>query len=84
VKGAVVDELTGVWYSLHPYTEEQAPTSVYPLPTVKVEEPEAVSAFPMTTELANGVKEATDGVVDPAGELPVDVERPVVVAPLIS
>jgi len=33
---------------------------------------DAVSKFPITIEVATGVKEATEGVVDPPEELPVD------------
>jgi hypothetical protein len=45
---------------------------------------EAVSAFPITIELEAGVNEVTAAVVEPAEELPVDVWKPVVVAPDIS
>ena len=45
---------------------------------------EDVSAFPITNELAAGVKEVTDAVVEPPEELPVEVDGLVVVAPLIS
>jgi hypothetical protein len=79
-----VKELTPVWYSPHPYAEPQAPPSVYPLPAVKEEEGEPVSAFPITNELMLGVNTATEGVVEPAEELPVEESTPVVVAPLIS
>ena len=84
VKGTVVAELTPVCDSLHPLTEVQVPTSVYPLPAVNEEVPEPVSVLPITNELALGVKEVTDGVVEPAEELPVDVDGLVVEAPLIS
>ncbi len=57
---------------------------MYPLPAVKVEELEDVSTFPITNEFALGVNEVTDGVVEPPEELPVEVSRPVIVAPLIS
>ena len=57
---------------------------MYPLPTVKEEELEDVSVFPITNELEVGVKDVTAGVVDPPEELPVDVEGLVVEAPLIS
>ncbi len=57
---------------------------MYPLPAVKVEELEDVSAFPITNELAPGVKEETDGVVVPPEELPVDDDGLIVEAPLIS
>ncbi len=57
---------------------------MYPLPAVKVEELEAVSAFPITNEFAPGVNEVTDGVVEPPEELPVDDDGLVVDAPLIS
>jgi len=60
------------------------PLSVNPLPAVKEEVGEFVSAFPITNELALGVKEVTDGAVEPPGEFPVEVSRPAVVAPLIS
>jgi hypothetical protein len=48
------------------------PLSAYPPPAVKVEEPEPVSAFPTTIAVETGVKEVTEGVVDPTEELPVD------------
>jgi hypothetical protein len=51
---------------------------------VKDDVPEEVSAFPTTNELAAGVKEVTEGVVEPAEELPVDEDGLVVDAPLIS
>ena len=57
---------------------------MYPPPAVKEEVLEAVSAFPMTNEFALGVKEVTAGVVEPPDKLPVEVDRMVVVAPLIS
>ena len=84
VKGTVVADPTPVWYSPHPYAELQVPLSVYPLPAVKEEVAEEVSAFPITNEFALGVKEVTEGVVDPAEELPVEVDGLVVEAPLIS
>jgi hypothetical protein len=40
---------------------------------VNDEVPEFVSAFPMTIAVETGVKEATEGVVEPPEELPVDV-----------
>ena len=84
VNGTVVAEPTPVCDSPHPYTEEQVPLSVNPLPAVKEEEGKVVSAFPITNDEAIGVNEATDGVVEPPGEFPVEVSRPAVVAPLIS
>jgi len=51
---------------------------------VKEEELEDVSAFPITNELALGVKDVTAGDVEPEEELPVDVARPCVIAPRIS
>jgi hypothetical protein len=81
VKGTVVAEPTPVWYSPHPYTELQVPESVYPAPAVNASAGGGVSVLPITIELALGVKEATEEVVDPAAELPVDVWRPVRVAP---
>src|SRR5256885_4791952 len=49
--------------TLFPYTtlfrSEQVPLSVNPLPAVKEEVLEDVSAFPITNELALGVKEVT-------------------------
>ena len=84
MKGAVVAVLTPVRYSLHPNTEAQVPASAYPVPAVKEEVLEPVSVFPITIELALGVKDETEGVVEPAAELPVDVSAPIVVAPLIS
>ena len=54
---------------------------MYPVPAVKEEVLEPVSVFPITIELALGVKDETEGVVDPAAELPVDVSAPVVVYP---
>jgi len=60
------------------------PLSVNPLPAVKEEVLEDVSAFPITNELALGVKEVTETAVEPVEELPVDVSAPVVVAPLTS
>ena len=84
VNGTVVAEPTPVRYSPHPYTEEQVPLSVNPLPAVKEEVLEDVSAFPITNELALGVKEVTAGAVEPVEELPVEVDGLVVEAPLIS
>jgi len=84
VKGTVVAELTPVWDSAHPYAELQVPLSVYPPPAVKEEVLEEVSVLPITNELALGVKEVTDGVVEPPEELPVEVNGLVVEAPLIS
>ena len=55
-----------------------------PLPAVKEEVLEDVSAFPITNELALGVKEVTAGAVEPVEELPVEVDGLVVEAPLIS
>ena len=57
---------------------------VYPLPAVKEEVPEEVSAFPITNELAAGVKEVTAIAVEPPEELPGDDDGLVVEAPLIS
>ena len=54
-----------------------------PLPAVKEEEGEFVSAFPITNDEAIGVNEATESVAEPP-EFPVEVSRPAVVAPLIS
>jgi len=51
---------------------------------VKEEVLEDVSAFPITNELAFGVKEVTETAVEPAEELPVEVDGLVVEAPLIS
>jgi hypothetical protein len=51
---------------------------------VKDEVLEDVSALPITNEFALGVKEATEGVVDPAEELPVEDDGLVMEAPLIS
>jgi hypothetical protein len=45
---------------------------------------EVVSAFPITIELALGVKEVTEAVVEPAEELPVEVDGLVVETPLSS
>jgi len=59
------------------------PLSVNPLPAVKEEEGEFVSAFPITNDEAIGVNEATESVAEPP-EFPVEVSRPAVVAPLIS
>ncbi len=44
----------------------------------------AVSALPMTIELVLGVNDVTEGVVEPAEELPVDVEGPAVATPYNS
>ena len=60
------------------------PLSVNPLPAVKEEVLEDVSAFPITNELALGVKEVTETAVEPVEELPVEVDGLVVEAPLIS
>jgi len=60
------------------------PLSVNPLPAVKDEEGEFVSAFPITNDEAIGVNEATESVAEPPKEPPVEVSRPAVVAPLIS
>jgi hypothetical protein len=63
-------------------TDEHAPTRVKPDPAVNVVE--AASVFPTTTELADGVNDATedeDWLVD---ELPVEERTPVVFAPLNS
>ncbi len=57
---------------------------MYPPPAVKEEELEEVSVFPITNEFVVGVKAVTDGVVEPAEELPVDVDGLVDEAPLIS
>jgi len=84
VNGTVVAEPTPACDSPHPYTEEQVPLSVYPLPAVKEEELEAVSAFPITNELALGVKEVTARDVEPEEELPGDVAKPCVIAPRSS
>jgi len=51
---------------------------------VKVELVEDVSAFPITNELALGMKEVTETAVEPAEELPVEDDGLVVEAPLIS
>jgi len=51
---------------------------------VKEEELEAVSAFPITNDLAAGVNEVTEGVVDPPEELPVEDDGLTIEAPLIS
>jgi len=51
---------------------------------VKEEEPEDVSAFPITNELALGVKEVTARAVEAEEELPVDVASPCVIAPRSS
>jgi len=59
------------------------PLSVNPLPAVKEEVLEDVSAFPITNDEAIGVNEATESVAEPP-EFPVEVSRPAVVAPLIS
>ena len=59
-------------------------TVVYPDPIVYCVELEAVSKFPITIEVETGVKEETEGVVDPAEELPVEVDGLVVEAALIS
>jgi len=72
VNGAVVAELTPVMYSLHPNTELHEAGRVNPLPAVKEEEGEPVSVFTTTIELGTGVKEVTEGVVDPSEELPVE------------
>jgi hypothetical protein len=48
------------------------PLRVNPLPAVKEAELELVSVFPITNELAPGVNEVTEGVVEPAEELPVE------------
>ncbi len=59
------------------------PGSVYPVPAVKEEVEDAVSAFPITNELAAGVKDVTEREVEPV-DVPVDDDNPVVPAPLIS
>jgi len=51
---------------------------------VTEEELEAVSAFPITNDLAPGVNEVTEGVVDPPDKLPVEDDGLAVEAPLIS
>jgi len=51
---------------------------------VKEEVLDDVSAFPITNELALGVKEVTETAVEPVEELPVEDDGPVVEAPLIS
>ena len=72
VKGTVVAELTPVRYSPHPYTELHVPLRTNPLPAVKEVELVLVSVFPITIEVETGVKEVTEGVVDPPEELPVE------------
>jgi hypothetical protein len=54
---------------------------VYPVPAVKAEVLEEVSALPMTMELEAGVKDVTATAVEPALEPPVDVLGLVVVTP---
>jgi hypothetical protein len=80
--GTVVADPTPTWYSLHPLTEVQVPTRVYPEPAVDVVEPPSV--FPMTTELRPGVIDGTDELDRLVEELPVDVTGLVVDTPLIS
>ena len=84
VNGTVVAEPTPVCDSPHPYTEAQVPLSVNPLPAVKEEVLEDVSAFPITNDFAPGVNEVTEGVVDPPEELPVEDDGLTIEAPLIS
>ena len=84
MNGAVVAELTPVRYSLHPNTELHEAPRVNPLPAVKEEEAEPVSVFPITSEVGTGVKEVTEGVVDPPEELPVEDDGLTMEAPLIS
>ena len=43
-----------------------------PLPAVNEVELALVSVFPITIEVGTGVKEVTEGVVEPAEELPVE------------
>ena len=50
---------------------------------MKDEEAEPVSVFPITIEVETGVKEVTEGVVDPTEELPVE-EATLGLLPLIS
>ena len=83
LKGTVVAEPTPVLYSLHPSTGPHEAGRVNPLPAVKEEETEPVSVFPITSELGTGVKEVTEGVVDPPEELPVE-EAMLGLLPLIS
>ena len=83
VNGAVVAEPTPVLYSLHPSTGPHEAGRVNPLPAVKEEEGEPVSVFTTTIELGTGVKEVTEGVVDPPEELPVE-EATLGLLPLIS
>jgi hypothetical protein len=51
---------------------------------VNEEDPEPVSAFPMTKELAEGVNEVTVRDVEPPEELPVEVDGLVVETPFSS
>src|SRR5271166_697503 len=71
-------------YSLHPPTELQVPTSAKPDVAVYVVEPEAPSVAPTMKESESSVKEATEELVEPEEELPVDDCAPEVVNPLIS
>ena len=48
------------------------PLRTNPLPAVKEVELVLVSVFPITIEVETGVKEVTEGVVDPPEELPVE------------
>ena len=57
---------------------------MYPLPAVKEEVLEAVSALPITNEFEPGAKEVTAGAVEPPEELPVDEDVPLIEAPLTS
>ncbi len=84
VKGAVVAELTPVWYSLHPDTELHVPPRANPPAAVNEVELELVSVFPITIEVETGVKEVTEGVVEPAEELPVEDAMLGLVLTLIS
>jgi hypothetical protein len=77
-----VAELTLTWYSLQPLTVPQAASRVYPEPAVVVVD--ALSTFPMTTELRPGVIDATDVLDWLEAEPPVDVTGLVVETPLIS
>jgi len=54
-------------------------TRLYPTPAAYEVEAEGVSTFAITIELALGVKEATEAVVEPAADEPKDVSSPAVV-----
>jgi hypothetical protein len=45
-------------------------TSLYPTPAAYEVEAEVVSTFPITIELALGVKEVTEAVVEPVADEP--------------